>query len=79
MVTGFGELLGYGLRLVSGRLADMTGRFWLITIIGYVVQIASVPALALVDSWPAAATLIILDACWQSDPQPAPRRDALSR
>src|ERR1700751_3882306 len=45
IVTGFGELLGYGLRLVSGRLADATGRFWPITIFGYVVQMASVPAL----------------------------------
>ena len=61
VVTGLGELLGYGLRLVSGRLADATGRFWPITIFGYVVQMASVPALALVDSWPAAAVLIILE------------------
>ena len=61
VVTGFGELLGYGLRLVSGRLADATGRFWPITIAGYVVQMASVPALALVHSWPAAAALIILE------------------
>jgi MFS family permease len=61
LITGFGELLGYGLRLVSGRLADATGRFWPITIIGYVVQMAAVPALALVDSWPAAAILIVLE------------------
>ena len=61
VITGFGELLGYGLRLVSGRLADATGRFWPITIFGYVVQMAAVPALALVDSWPAAAILIILE------------------
>ncbi len=33
IVTGFGELLGYGLRLVSGRWADVTGRFWAITIL----------------------------------------------
>lgn len=61
VVTGFGELLGYGLRLVSGRLADATGKFWPITIGGYVVQMASVPALALVDNWPAAAALIIIE------------------
>jgi predicted MFS family arabinose efflux permease len=61
VVTGFGELLGYGLRLVSGRMADATGKFWPITIFGYIVQMASVPALALVDSWPAAAALIILE------------------
>jgi len=61
VVTGLGELLGYGLRLVSGRLADATRRFWPITIFGYVVQMASVPALALVESWPAAAALIVLE------------------
>jgi MFS family permease len=61
IVTGFGELLGYGLRLVSGRWADATGRYWPITIFGYVVQMASVPALALTGSWPAAAVLIVLE------------------
>lgn len=61
VVTGFGELLGYGLRLVSGRLADSTGKFWPITIFGYIVQMAAVPALALTRSWPAAAALIILE------------------
>jgi hypothetical protein len=28
VVTGFGELLGYGLRLVSGRAADRPQQFW---------------------------------------------------
>lgn len=60
-VTGFSELLGYGLRLVSGRAADLTGRFWPITIFGYVLQMAAVPALALTDSWPQAAVLLILE------------------
>jgi MFS family permease len=61
IVTGFGELLGFALRPFSGRWADATGRYWPITIIGYVVQMASVPALALAGSWPAAAALIILE------------------
>ena len=61
VVTGFGELLGYTVRLASGRLADATGRFWPITIAGYVLQMAAVPALALVDNWPAAAVLIVLE------------------
>jgi MFS family permease len=61
IVTGFGELLGYGLRLFSGRWADATGRYWPITIFGYVIQMASVPALALTGSWPAAAALITLE------------------
>jgi MFS family permease len=61
VVTGFGELLGYALRFFSGRWADATGRYWPITIFGYVVQMTSVPALALTASWPAAAVLIILE------------------
>jgi predicted MFS family arabinose efflux permease len=61
IVTGLGELLGYGLRLVSGRLSDRTGQFWPITIVGYVVQMFSVPLLALAGNWPVAALLIILE------------------
>jgi len=61
VVTGLGELAGYGLRLVSGRLADRTRKFWPITIFGYVIQMAAVPALALAHSWPAAAILLILE------------------
>ena len=76
LITGFGELLGYGLRLASGRLADATGRFCPITIFGYVVQMAAVPALALVDCWPAFDRS---RACRQGDPQSAARRNALSR
>ncbi len=61
IITGLGELLGYGLRLVSGRLSDRTGQFWPITIVGYVVQMFSVPLLALAGNWPVAALLIILE------------------
>lgn len=61
LVTGFGELLGYGLRLVSGRWADISRKYWPITIFGYVVQMVSVPALALTGNWPVAAALIILE------------------
>ena len=61
IVTGFGELLGYGLRLVSGRLSDQTGKYWPITIVGYVVQMSAVPLLALAGNWPVAALLIVLE------------------
>jgi MFS family permease len=61
VVTGFGELAGYVLRLFAGRLADATRRFWPITIFGYLVQMAAVPALALTHQWPSAAALIILE------------------
>src|SRR6266568_8457056 len=61
IVTGLGELLGYGLRLVSGRGADRTGKYWPITIFGYIVQMSAVPLLALAGNWPVAALLIILE------------------
>ena len=60
-VSGVGELLGYGLRLVSGGLADRTGKFWPITIGGYFLQLLAVPALALAGNWQTAAALIILE------------------
>lgn len=61
VVSGLGELLGYGLRLVSGQLSESTQKFWPITLFGYAIQMASVPALALAQSWPAAAILIITE------------------
>jgi|SRR5579872_404342 len=60
-VTGFGEFLGYALRLVSGRWADASRLYWPITILGYIVQMVAVPLLALSGSWPAAAVLILLE------------------
>ena len=61
VITGFGEFLGYGIRLVSGRGADRTGRYWPITIGGYVLQLSVVPLLALAGTWQVAALLIVLE------------------
>jgi MFS family permease len=61
VVAGTGELLGYGLRLFSGPGADRSGRYWPITIAGYLLQMTVVPLLALAGSWPVAALLIILE------------------
>ena len=61
VVSGLGEGAGYGLRLVSGRAADRTRWYWPIAIVGYVVQMVSVPALALARTWPAAAALLVLE------------------
>ena len=61
VVAGVGELLGYSLRLVSGRLSDRLRAYWPIAIVGYVVQMVAVPALALAGSWQVAAGLIIAE------------------
>ncbi len=75
IVTGFGELVGYGFRLVSGRWADRTGKFWPIAIFGYFVQLLAVPALALAHNWPTAAALIILERFGRATRNPP--RDAM--
>ena len=75
VISGLGELLGYGLRLVSGRLADITRHFWPITIGGYAVQMAAVPLLALAGSWPVAALLIIVERIGKATRNPP--RDAM--
>jgi predicted MFS family arabinose efflux permease len=61
VVAGLGELLGYGLRVFSGRLSERTGEFWPITFFGYIIQMASVPLLALAGTWQIAALLIITE------------------
>ena len=60
-IAGLGELLGYGLRLVSGRLSERTGEFWPITLFGYVVQMSAVPLLALAPNWRTAGLLIVVE------------------
>src|SRR5205085_2178076 len=75
IVAGVGELLGYGLRLLSGRFTDKTGRYWPITIVGYLVNLLSVPALALVGSWQAASGLVIAERAGRAIRNPP--RDAM--
>lgn len=46
-VTGAGEAAALILRMVSGPLADRTGRYWALTIAGYVLTAVCVPLLAI--------------------------------
>jgi MFS family permease len=75
VISGLGEFLGYGLRLFSGRGADRTGRYWPITIGGYVIQMAAVPLLALARNWQLAALLIIAERIGKATRNPP--RDAM--
>src|SRR5579862_449872 len=61
VVAGLGELLGYGFRYVSGAISERTGQFWPVTLLGYFIQMAAVPALALARNWQVAAVLIVLE------------------
>ena len=61
IVAGFGELIGYSLRLVSGYISDKTGKYWAITLFGYTLNMLAVPALALAGRWEIAAVLMIME------------------
>ena len=60
-VSGLGELVGYGLRYVFGRLTDRTRRYWPMVLFGYALDVVAVPALALVGrhGWALACALLI--------------------
>lgn len=60
-VAGFGELVGYGLRSISGYFADKTHRYWLFAFVGYAVNMLAVPALALAGNWPLAAVFVVAE------------------
>jgi len=75
IVAGFGELIGYALRLVSGYISDKTGRYWLITIFGYAVNLFAVPLLALAGRWEIAAALMIMERIGKAIRTPS--RDAM--
>jgi MFS family permease len=75
IVAGFGELIGYGLRLVSGVISDRTGRYWAITIFGYLLNLLAVPVLALAGRWELAAALMIAERAGKALRTPA--RDAM--
>ncbi len=66
LVTGAGEAVALVLRLAFGPLADRTGRYWSLTILGYGLTAVCVPLLALAPTFGAAglgfaATMILLE------------------
>ena len=73
--AGFGELVGYAFRSITGYLSDKTGKYWLVTITGYVINMLAVPALALAGNWPLAAGLIVAERAGR-DPQTSDRGNA---
>ena len=71
--SGLGELVGYSMRYVFGRLTDRTKQYWPMTIAGYVLDILAVPALALVGEhgWVAACALLIVQRMGKAIKKPA--------
>ena len=72
-VSGLGELIGYSMRYVFGKLTDKTKRYWFMTIAGYVLDVLAVPALALVGEhgWIAACGLLIIQRMGKAIKKPA--------
>lgn len=72
-VSGLGELVGYGLRYVFGRLTDRTRRYWPMVLFGYVLDVVAVPALALVgrNGWVLACALLIIQRLGKAIKKPA--------
>ncbi len=73
--AGFGELVGYVLRLFSGYLADRTKRPWLFTLVGYSFNLFAIPLLAFVWDWRIAMLLMILERTGKAIRKPA--RDSM--
>lgn len=60
IVSGFGEFIGYAVRLVSGYFADRTGNYWTFAITGY-LMIGAIPLLVFARAWEAAVVLILIE------------------
>ena len=72
-VSGLGELIGYSMRYVFGKLTDRSKKYWGMTIAGYVLDIAAVPLLALVGKhgWVAACALLVVQRMGKAIKKPA--------
>lgn len=75
LVSGLGEVTSLAGRLLTGPAADKTGRYWLFAIAGYAITALAVPAMGLVGSVTAVATLIILERLGKAVRTPS--RDAM--
>ena len=69
-VSGFGEFIGYGARIISGFFADRTRSYWTFTILGY-LMIGAIPLLVFAGSWQVAAVLLIIERLWKGIRSPS--------
>ncbi|MDU5470229.1 MAG: MFS transporter [Peptoniphilus harei] len=72
-ISGLGELIGYSMRYVFGKITDRTKKYWPMVIFGYILDILAVPALALVGEkgWIAAAILLVIQRMGKAIKKPA--------
>ncbi|MDD3746400.1 MAG: MFS transporter [Anaerostipes sp.] len=72
-ISGLGELIGYSMRYLFGKITDKTKRYWPMTICGYILDILAVPLLALVgeNGWIAACILLVIQRMGKAIKKPA--------
>lgn len=72
-ISGFGELIGYSMRYIFGKITDKTKKYWPMTILGYLLDILAVPALALVGEhgWIMASILLVIQRMGKAIKKPA--------
>lgn len=73
-VAGFGEFVGYAVRIASGYLADRSKQYWAFVFAGYLL-IGAIPLLVLAGSWEIAAVLLIAERIGKAVRSPA--KDAI--
>src|SRR5271166_2662626 len=71
VVAGLSELADYGLRFVSGYLTDRTRKYWTITFLGFGLNMAAVPLLALAVNWQMVAVLTLAERTGKAIRNPA--------
>jgi len=72
-ISGLGEMIGYSMRYVFGKLTDKTKCYWPMTIAGYILDVLAVPALALVGAhgWILACGLLVVQRMGKAIKKPA--------
>ena len=72
-ISGAGALLGCSLRMLFGYLSDKTGKYWPFVLIGYGIDMISVPFLALVpeNGWALAVVFILSEKLGKAIKKPA--------
>jgi MFS family permease len=72
-LSGAGALLGCSLRMLFGYLSDKTGKYWPFVLLGYALDMISVPLLALVpeNGWALAIVFILSEKLGKAIKKPA--------
>lgn len=72
-LSGAGALLGCSLRMLFGYLSDRTGKYWPFVLLGYGIDMISVPLLALVpkNGWALAVVFILSEKFGKAIKKPA--------